>query len=179
MASVEHMAEHAHHGGKKVDVIAHLSGHPVQEFQIGSDARLLDVMDKAAKLAGVALLPPKQLPFDLLHSMNGEQRGPVIEDIEQSLAEYLQHAGHKPHFAIELARTLHVTARWDVAPKKEMSPREILSLPRINLDYTKFTLYRPGSKAKLPLDEPIEVRRGLDLEAQSDGSYGGGIHDVS
>jgi hypothetical protein len=174
MASVEQLVDHDHHGGRRVDVIAHITGHDVQDFHIGSDARLWDVMDKAAQLAGVALLPPKERPFDELHSMNGEHVGPIIENLDQSLAEYMRHTGFKAHFAVKLALAFHVNTRWDVAPKKDLSPRDILALPRIHLDFTKFTLYRPESNDPLPLDTLIEIHRGLKLDAHSDGRYGGG-----
>jgi hypothetical protein len=131
-------------------------------------------MERAARLAGAALLPPRQKPFDLLHVMTGEQIGPVIEHLDQSLDDYLCHASHSAHFTVELVRALHVNTRWDVAPKESMTPREILALPRIHLDFTKYTLYLPESTAELPLDTPIKIVRGTDLEAQADGKYGGG-----
>jgi hypothetical protein len=163
-----------HHGGHhRVEVTAHVTGHPTQEFEIGSGATLLEVMERAAELAGVALLPPRHKPFDLLHAMNGEHIGAIIEHLDQSLDEYV-HAGHAGHFTVELVRAFHVNTRWDVAPKKEMSPREILALPRIHLDYTQYTLYLPESTAELPLDTSIKIERGTDLEAQADGKYGGG-----
>lgn len=175
MAQVEQeSAGHGHHGGHRVDVTAHVSGHPTQTFEIGSDATLLEVMERAAKLAGIALLPPRHKPFDLLHAMNGEHVGPVIEHLDQTLGEYLHHAGHSAHFTVELVRAFQVNTRWDVAPKEKMSPREILALPRIHLDYTQYTLYLPESTAELPLDTPITIERGTDLEAQADGKYGGG-----
>lgn len=174
MAQVEHeTADHGHYGSRKVDVTVHVCGHPTQTFRIGSDATLLEVMERAARLAGVALLPPRHQTFDMLHAMHGEQVGPVIEDLDPSLIDYLHHAGHQPHFTIELVRAFHVNTRWDVAPKEMMSPREILTLPRIHLDYTQYTLYLPESTAELALDTPIKVERGTDLEAQADGKYGG------
>jgi hypothetical protein len=174
MAQVDHEAAgHGHHGGRKVDVTVHVAAHPTQTFEVGSRATLLDVMERAATLAGVGLLPPRQKPFDLLHAMNGEDAGPVIEHLDQSLDDYLHHAGHQPHFTIELVRAIHVNTRWDVAPKEMMSPREVLELPRIHLDYTKYTLYLPEQTSELPLDTPIKIERGTDLEAQADGKYGG------
>ena len=66
--------------------------------------------------------------------MNGEQVGEIIDQLDRSLDDYLRHPGHKPHFTIELVRVFHVNTRYDVAPNCEMSPREILALPRIHLD---------------------------------------------
>lgn len=175
MAHVEQeTAGHGHHGGRRVDVTVHVSGHPTQTFEIGSHATLLQLMERAARLAGAGLLPPRQRTFDLLHAMQGEQFGPVIEHLDQSLDDYLHHPGHRPHFTVELVRAFHVNTRWDVAPTEMLSPREILALPRIHLDYTQYTLYLPESTAELSLDTPIKVERGTDLEAQADGKYGGG-----
>lgn len=167
-----------HERGKqhgRTSVTAHVVGHATQTFEIGSEATLLEVMDRAATLAGFALLPPRQRPFDRLHAMQGEQIGPVIEPLDQSLAAYLSQADHLPHFTVDLARAIHVNTRWDVAPEQEMSPRQILALPRIHLDHTQFTLYQPESTVPLPLDTPIKLERGTDLEAQRDGKYGGGL----
>lgn len=60
-----------------------------------------------------------------------------------------------------------------MAPNPDMTPKEILSLPAINLDYRQYTLYLPGSNDPLPLDKPIHLKRGEALEAQRDGKYGG------
>ena len=54
-----------------------------------------------------------------------------------------------------------------------MTPREILALPGIGLDHTQYTLYPPESARFLPLDDPITITRGMALEAQRDGKYGG------
>jgi hypothetical protein len=163
-----------HHGGRRIDVTAHVAGHAVQTFEIGGDATLLHTMERAAMLAGFALLPPRERSFDLLHAMHGEVVGPVIEHLDDTLTEYLRDPGHAAHFTVELARAIHVNNRWDVAPKEEMTPREILALPRIHLDPAKYTLYLPESTKELPPDTPIKLERGTDLEAQADGKYGGG-----
>ena len=163
-----------HRRGQPVGVTVHVSGHPTQTFKIGSGATLLEVMESAAASAGLALLPPKQKPFDRLHAMNGEQLGETIDHLQQTLGKYLSQKDHEPHFTVELVRAIHVNTRWDVAPKEEMSPREILALPRIHLDHTKYSLYLPESTKELPLDTPIKLERGVDLEAQADGKYGGG-----
>lgn len=166
------VADERQHGGRRINVTAHIMGHPVQTFEIGAQATLLHVMERAAKRAGTALLPPGHHPFDRLHAMHGEQLGAVIEDLDQTLDEYLRSSRHQAHFTIELVLTIQVNNRWDVAPKEEMSPREILALPSIHLDYTQYTLYPPESNVLLPLDTPIKLVRGTDLEAQRDGKYG-------
>jgi hypothetical protein len=168
-----HDASRISSGNGHVDVTARVGGHATQEFEIASEATLLDVMERAATLAGVALLPPMERPFDHIHEMNGDCIGTGIEFLDQTLAEYLRRGDRSPHFAIELALAIRVNTRWDVAPETSMSPRQILSLPRIHLDHKEFTLYLPDSTAPLPLDTPIRLERGIDLEAQRDGKYGG------
>ena len=57
-----------------------------------------------------------------------------------------------------------------------MTPKEILALPAINLDYQQYTLYLPGSNDPLPLDKPIHARsaaRHLRLSAMA--NTGGGF----
>jgi hypothetical protein len=160
-------------GDGRTNVTARVTGYATQEFEVASDTTLLQVMEQAASLAGLALLPPNEPPFDRFHSASGEEIGPVIEQLEQSLETYLRRGGHSPHFALELARAIRVNTRWDVAPDAEMSPRQILALPRIHLDPKDFTLYLSDSTAPLPLDTPVKLERGIDLEAQRDGKYGG------
>lgn len=77
------------------------------------------------------------------------------------------------HFGIELVLAFRVNVRWAVAPAPQMTPRQILALPAINLPYEQYTLYLPGSSDPLPLDTPITITRGEALEAQRDGKYGG------
>lgn len=159
---------------RRLEVTAHVSGHATQSFDAETGKTLEQVMAQAAALAGVALLPPEKKPFDRLHEMHGEQVGAVIENLEQTLREYLRHHRRQPHFAVELALAIHVNTRWDVASREAMSPREILALPRIHLDPARYTLYLPESTQELPPDTPIKLTRGMDLEAQPDGKYGGG-----
>jgi hypothetical protein len=53
-----------------------------------------------------------------------------------------------------------------------MTPRQILALPTINLDFQTYTLYLPNNSTPLPLDTPVPVDRGSVFEAQADGKYG-------
>jgi hypothetical protein len=161
------------HGGRRLEVTVHVAGHATQTFDVGAGITLEQLMAQAAALAGVALLPPRKRPFDRLHEMRGEQVGAAIENLDQTLGEYVRHAG-QPHFTIELALAIHVNTRWDVAAQDAMTPREILALPRIHLDAAKYSLYLPESTQELPPDTPIKLTRGMDLEAQPDGKYGGG-----
>jgi hypothetical protein len=170
-----------HAGGHHhVHVSAHILEHGIETFLVTRHATLMEVMAEAARLAGFAVLPPTEHPFDRLHVMQGEEVGPVIEHLHQTIEEYLRHPDAKPYFAIELVTTFRVNTRWDVATKPEMSPREILALPRIHLDYTAYTLYFPEEEGKpIPLDTPIPIERGAEFEAQRDGRYGKERHHDS
>ena len=115
--------------GRRIAVTVHIAGHGVQTFEFREQGSLLELLETAAKLAGFALLPLRQQPFDRLHAMHGEQVVAVIENLDQTLAHYLHQANHLPHFTVELAPAIHVNTRWDEAPSEQMSPREILVLP--------------------------------------------------
>jgi hypothetical protein len=158
--------------GYRLQVIVRIVGHESEAFEISPHATLLEVMAEGARLGGFALLPPKERPFDRLHKVKGHELGPVIENMEQTLGEYLRHSPGELHFAVELARTLRVNTRWDVAPKPELTPREILALPRVHLDPAEYSLYLPECTEPLPADTPVKIERGRDFEAQRDGRYG-------
>src|SRR5262245_8667033 len=102
------VADERQHGGRRITVTVHITGHPVQTFEIGAQATLLHVMERAAKRAGAALLPPGHRPFDRLHAMRGEEPGPVIEDLDQTLDAYVRSSRHQAHFTIELVLTIQV-----------------------------------------------------------------------
>ena len=161
----------SHH---QVHVSVHILGHGVETFAVSPDASLLEVMAAGVGLAGFALLPSPKHPFDRLHAMGGEDAGPVIDHLHQTMEEYLRQPGAKAHFAVELVATFRVNTRWDIAPRPQLSPREILALPHIHLDPTEYTLYLPEKTEPLPLDTPVPVERGAEFEAQRDGRYGGG-----
>jgi len=164
----------AHAGGHhRVQVATRVLGHGMETFSVPRHATLVEVMAEGARLSGFALLPPSEHPFDRLHAMHGEEAGHVIEHLHQTIEEYLRHPDTSPHFAIELVTTFRVNTRWDVATKPEMSPREILALPRIHLDYTEYTLYFPEKKEPILLDTPVPIERGAEFETHRDGRYGG------
>ena len=146
------------------------------KFKLPENAALREVLEEGARHAGVALLPPSPLkPLDRLHNLlKHDQVGPAIDDLDQPLGPYLKRKDTTHHFGIELVLAFRVNTRWAVATKPEMTPREILALPAINLDYQQYTLYLPGSNDSLPLDTPIHLKRGEALEAQRDGKYGEG-----
>jgi hypothetical protein len=96
--------------------------------------------------------------------------GPAIEQLDEPLDKYLQREGTSHHFAIELLDIFAVNTRWVIAPRPELSPREILSL--VGLSHEEYTLYPPHSDHVLPLDVPVKICRGERFEAQKDGKYG-------
>lgn len=133
---------------------------------------LLEVMQKVANHFGKELLPNETNPLDRLHIVNkAGQVEPAIQDLAQIVEDFI-HDEHQKRFGVELVLAFRVNARWSVAPKPSMSPREILALPEINLDYQSYTLYRLNSAEPLPLDIATNVTRGSAFEAQKDGKYG-------
>ncbi len=145
------------------------------EFELPSAAPLLEVLQEGAKRLGKTLLPNSEQPLDRLHNIpKHDNVGPPIDDLNQVLGDYLRSKGTSRDFAVELVRAFRVNTRWAVAPKPELSPREILALPAINLDFQQYTLYFPGRSDPLPIDAPIPIERGMSFEAQRDGRYGGG-----
>jgi hypothetical protein len=166
-----HDHDHHHH---QVHVTVELLPHGHQaKFHLPGNAALLEVLEEGARHLDVHLLPPRpDKPLDQLHDLSHHHAGPAIENLDQALAAYLKEKGTTPHFGIELVLAFRVNTRWAVAVKPEMTPKEILALPGINLDYQQYTLYLPGSSDPLPLDKPIHLKRGEALEAQRDGKYG-------
>jgi hypothetical protein len=142
-------------------------------FKLPDTAALLEVLQHGAELAQVTLLPTKNSPLDRLHNiLKRDEIGAAIEDLDQAVGEFVRRPGITKDFGIELVLAFRVNTRWAVAPKPELSPREILTLPAINLDFTQYSLYLPNSTELLPLDTPIKIERGMAFEAQRDGRYG-------
>lgn len=168
--------EQAAHHPHPVPVTARvLPDGPEARFRLPENAALREVLEEGARLLHVELLPPApQETLDRLHNIirHGEV-GPAIGNLDQALGEYLKEKGTTRDFGIELVVAFRVNTRWAVATAPQMTPRDILALPAINLDYTQYTLYLPGSADPLPLDQPIAMTRGMALEAQRDGKYGG------
>ena len=118
-------------------------------------------------------LPTEDAPLDRLHNIvKHDQVGPAIENLDQAVGDFVERPGTSKDFGIELVLAFRVNTRWAVAPKPELSPREILALPPINLDYQQYSLYLPNSTTLLPLDTAIKIERGMAFEAQRDGKYG-------
>jgi hypothetical protein len=171
-----HSCAHQQHH-REVHVTTKLlpAGHEAK-FSLPANAPLLEVLEEGAKRLHVHLLPPApEKPLDQLHDLSHHgHEGPPIHNLDQALGAYLEEKETTPHFGIELVLAFRVNTRWAVATNPEMTPKEILALPAINLDYQQYTLYLPGSNDPLPLDKPIHLKRGEALEAQRDGKYGGG-----
>jgi hypothetical protein len=143
------------------------------KFKIAENASLLAVLEAGAEHGSVELLPPNDAPLDKLHNIEKHgEIGPAIDDLEQTVGEYIKQPHTTHNFGLELVRAFRVNTRWDIATASTMTPRQILALPRINLDFQTYTLYRLGSADPLPLDTAIEIERGTALEAQPDGKYG-------
>lgn len=143
------------------------------KFKLPHHAQLLEVLQEGAELARETLLPTKDCPLDRLHNVSKQgDIGPAIEDREMAVGEFIRQPGTTKDFGIELVLAFRVNTRWAIALKSELSPREILALPAINLDYQQYSLYLPNSTEVLPLDTPVKIERGLAFEAQRDGRYG-------
>src|SRR5438128_2170386 len=136
------------------------------KFKVAETVPLLEVMQRGATVAQAALLPTKDAPLDRLHNiLKREEVGPPIEDLDQAVGEFVRRPGTTKDFGIELVLAFRVNTRWAIAPKAELSPREILALPEINLDFTQYSMYLQNSTDLLPLDTPIKIHRGMAFEA--------------
>ena len=150
------------------------NGATEEQFRLPANAPLLEVLQEGAGRAGAALLPDRDHPLDRLHNLRPvDGVGPVIDDLTQPVGPYIKEKNTSRDFGIELVRAIRVNTRWAVAGQAEMTPRQILELPGIELDPTSYTLYLPGSAEPLPPDTPVPLTRGTALEAQRDGKYGG------
>lgn len=140
-------------------------------FTMPESSALLEVLRAGAERAKVELLPSADAPWDRLHDIpQHDEVGPAIEDLNQSLGDYLKEKHTTRDFGIELLRIFRVNNRWAIATAEMLTPRQILQL--VNLKYEEYTLYRENSADPLPLDTAIPVSRGQVFEAQRDGRYG-------
>jgi hypothetical protein len=142
------------------------------KIELFDSAPLLEVMQDGAKALNIQLLPDAEAPLDLLHNFDRGAFGPALSNLEEPVGTYLDEKDTSKKFGIELVRAFRVNTRWAVAPTESMTPRQILALPAINLDYQSYTLYVPGKIEPLPLDVPVPISRGEVFEAQRDGKYG-------
>lgn len=140
-------------------------------IKVSFASTVFEVMQSIAREFGESLLPPdSEQTLDQLfcHGRDKELIG-QIEDLTQPIwSVILRHRSRK--FGLKLLLVIKVNATWKVAPKKSMSPREIIDL--FGMDYTQFTLYTENGADPLPLDTPMELERGECFVAIKDGRYG-------
>lgn len=160
--------------GREINVSTQIlrEGGEAIHFRVSREVPLLDVMIEGARRVGVTLLPNTMAPLDRLWNLRGHEIREPIGDLQQQVGEYVRLPHASRHFGIELVLAFRVNTWWAVAPRTDLSPREILALPEIQLDYTQYTLYKPGSTEPLPIDTPVAIERGMAFEAQRDGRYG-------
>lgn len=166
---VEHPSDGAHARVVKITTRILPDG-PEQELRLGRDVQLRELLEEGARAAGETIFPSADHPLDTLHNLRKGEASDPISDLDQTLEEYLQEPKTTKSFGTKLNLAFRVNATWKIAPNKSMTPREILTL--FNLDIA-FTLYREDSAEPLPIDTPIEIERGMTIEAQRDGKYGG------
>lgn len=148
---------------------------PKNEFRI-IRTKLVDtlsqMMEKIATKFNEVLLPPNpQNPYDQLFCYDRHDNliGPLTE-LSLPLWRLLIQYHCKLKFGLKLLLSFKVNTTWVIAPKSQMTPKEILGL--CGMDYTQFTLYLPDSADPLPLDGVLTISRGDYFEALKDGKYG-------
>lgn len=156
-----------------VKLSVQIAGEGNRRFPISIDVEssLLDLLQTGANEAELQLLPTPKRPLDTLHNVGaGNDVGPAILDLGQSVGELLNGKNATKHFAITPVLAIRLNSRWAIATAESMTPREILAL--FGLEHQQYTLYPPGSNTPLPLDDAIKLSRGDAFEAQLDGKYG-------
>ena len=146
------------------------SHEPPFELVLEREAPLLEVLARGLAESHNQLIPVPNPPVDRLHNLRHGEEGLAIPDLDQPLWQYLRQPAASRDFGIELVRAFRVNTKWAVAPRPELTAREILGL--VGLDYQQYTLYKLGSAIPLPLDQPVKIVRGEVFEAQRDGKYG-------
>jgi hypothetical protein len=143
-------------------------------IRVGKQATLLDLMQDGAERLGVEILPSPTNPFDTLHQTKSgsDDIGPAISDLDSTIQEFLREPGAAPDFIILLELVFRVNTRWAISPSTEQTPRQILTLPKIELSPEEYSLYNSDSSDVLPPDQPVRICHGTVFEAQKDGKYG-------
>ena len=149
----------------------HTPTHERRHFRMPREAALLEVLDKGARELGEHLLPNPEKPLDELRGVYKDHETGEPLNLELTLAEFLREEPRTHHFAVELVLAIQINTRWRIAPKEEMTPKEILALA--DLPWQEYSLYHPcDSVDPLPPDTPVKLHRGERFEAQRDGKYG-------
>lgn len=131
---------------------------------------LKEVMYLGAEELGEPILPPvPSKPLDAFRVRKHHEWSDPIHDLDTPLWLALA-KGYSRHFGIEYRLAIQINARWEVAERPQMTPRELLS--QFGFQPNEYSLYEPHSKDPLPPDVSIQLRRGQKFEAQKDGKYG-------
>lgn len=143
------------------------------KFKAALGDTLGEIFVKASQVLGKELLPPGPgAPLDLLRcKMRKNEWSDPITDFDEPLWLALLR-GCKRRFAIEYLLVVKVNTQWRVAVSDQMTPRDLLSL--FGMDAQEFSLYSMDGSEPLPVDVPLELKRGDRFEAQKDGRYGSG-----
>lgn len=158
---------------REVRITSRILGDPAHPLRLAMDRDdlLEQVITETLKHEHLELPAPPERPLDQLHNLGPQDEpGPVIENLEQPLWEYLRQSHTTRDFGVHLVLAIRVNHAWAVAPEAEMTPRAILQL--FHLDPAEFSLYLPEAKEPLPPDVPVKLERGKIFEAQKDGKYG-------
>jgi hypothetical protein len=145
--------------------------HERRHFRMPREATLLELLDRGARELGEHLLPNPKEPLDRLRGVYHDHQAGAPLNLELTLGEFLREEPRTHHFAVELVLAIQINTRWRIAPEKEMTPKQILTLA--DLPWQEYSLYYPcDSVDPLPPDTPVKLRRGERFEAQRDGKYG-------
>jgi len=167
-------------GGHEAEFLVEVLHHPDHEpkhLRVKRDATLLEVFDEAARKLDVKLLPNPHTPLDQLRGVYEHHHVGEPVDLNVTVEDFLQQEQKTHHLAIELVLAIEINTRWRIAPEKEMTPKDILTLA--GLPWQQYSLYFPAESVDpLPPDTPVKLHRGQRFEAQRDGKYGQGDIDA-
>ena len=131
------------------------------------------VMHIIAKEFDQKILPPEpEQPLDQLfyYDRHNHLMGPA-SDLTTPIWKVITQHHARLKLSLKLSLTIQVNANWKIAPKEEMTPREIMQL--FELDSSQYSLYHLHGTDPLPVDTAIKLHRGERLVAIKDGKYGG------
>lgn len=142
----------------------------VEHIQARLGETLLEMMRSGVQeLKEPVLPPPPAMPSDFLRGQRHHEWSEPIQHLSTPLWVALS-TGFSRHFAIEYRLAVQINARWGVAERSEMTPRELLT--QFGFQPNEYTLYKADNKDPLPPDSPLHLKRGEKFEGQKDGRYG-------